>query len=69
MNKELIVLSLDRIVELGQKAYGLHQELEKWREPKFTDLERTKIGCKIQNLFDEQFKWIRAIQEKFQDEE
>lgn len=65
-NRNLFVLGLDRIAELGQIAFTAHQELEKWREPAFTQRERIEVSLKLQAAIEEQKKWITALQEQEQ---
>lgn len=68
LNRELISLALQRIRELGQEFYTLSQDVSKWRDPPYTDMEKTKISVKIQYAVEEQFKWVRALESEFEEQ-
>lgn len=63
MSRQTIELMLDRVRELNNRAYAIHQDLEKWRDPLYTIGERTKIGVEIEQCFKEIHKWLAAIDE------
>jgi hypothetical protein len=67
-NRELIALSLQRIRELGEEFYALSQDVTKWRDPPYTDIEKTRISLKIQQAVEEQAKWVRALESEFEEE-
>lgn len=58
----LIRLVMTRIQELGQQVKDYHYNLEKWRDPALTAIQRTEMGVKLGHALDEQFAWASAIE-------
>ena len=63
----IILLAIERAQELGDQAYAIHQDLEKWREVKYTDMERTKRSVDLAELLGQQRKWLAEIAALIQD--
>ena len=61
-------LALDRIRELGQEAFTLHEDLMRWREKPLDDVETTKISSALKSKLEEQRRWINALQEEIDDD-
>ena len=60
--KSLLLLALDRIDELGDDAFKLHQDCLRWKlEPDEVELTKTSVRC--QSTLEKQHKWVVAIKE------
>jgi hypothetical protein len=63
MKTILVNLALDAVADLGQKVMALHDDIEKWREPKFTDIQRTAMTVQLKQALEKQNEWLRAIRD------
>jgi heterodisulfide reductase subunit C len=63
---DLQKLALESIMQLGQEALNIHEDLERWREKPLTSVERTEESVKLKRKLEKQREWIQAI---FDDEE
>lgn len=68
MNKDLIRLSLNRCIELGDEIFKHHQNLMKWKDPKLTDIERTQVSLNLQSCLESQNSWLRSIIEEIEED-
>ncbi|RJQ27121.1 hypothetical protein C4577_02265 [Candidatus Parcubacteria bacterium] len=63
MNK-LQILAIERIIELGQEAYLIHQDLSKWRSEPYTDLVKTEKSVELKSKLEQQRFWCNALLEE-----
>lgn len=61
MTPTLYQLALDAIQALGQSAYSVHEEMEKWREPPWSPIERTRQSSLLKSYIEKQYQWIEAL--------
>lgn len=66
-HKKLFDLALERIIQLGQEAFSLHEDLERWREKPFESGERTTICVSIRRKMEEQREWAESLQTILED--
>ena len=60
--KSLLLLALDRIDELGDDAFKLHQDCLRWK-PEPDEVELTKTSVRCQSTLEKQHEWVVAIKE------
>jgi len=61
---DLQKLAIERIIELGEEAFQLHDDYVRWRETPLTDVEKTDISLKIRRKLQKQRVWGEALLEE-----
>jgi hypothetical protein len=61
--KDVSKLALQRIRELAQTAMTTLHEMEKWREPKLTDFQKTEFRVQHDRALNEISEWLKAIED------
>lgn len=69
MKNNLIKLALERIIELGQEAHSIHNDMGRWREKPYTDVEKTEKTLRLNGCLNNQRSWLEAIIESMEEEE
>lgn len=60
---DLSKLVLQRVQELGAEAFSIHEDLMRWREPAYSDIDKTQLSVKLKIKLEEQCSWLKALEE------
>lgn len=63
MLEEIVKLALNRVMDLGQEAFTIHEDMMKWKPEAVDPIEKTKASVNLKTALEEQRKWIVAILE------
>jgi hypothetical protein len=65
--KDLLVLAIDRAIELGQESFSFHEDVMRYHEPQLGKGDISVIAGKGLRSLEAQHKWLSAIRSAIKD--
>lgn len=61
---KLQILTLERIKELGQEAFTIHEDLTKWKPEEEPEIEKSRKSIAFKTALEKQWELIDAMLEE-----
>jgi hypothetical protein len=66
MNTNLVLLGLQRIRELGQKAFTAHEAYGKWYPEPLSERDKIELSLTVKHSLEQQEKWVSTIEQELE---